>query len=139
MTSKPDPRAFSRIESYPSDVRERLLSLRTLILDVAAETDGVEGFHDTVKWGEPSYASSSGSTIRIDWKEDTPDRYYMFFHCRSRLVETFKVLYDGVFEFEDNRAIVFRREAEIPEGPLRHCISMALLYHKVKHLRLLGA
>lgn len=134
-----DPAVRNKLQAYPDDIREKLLALRRLILETADETDGVTGLHETVKWAQPSYVTTSGSTIRIDWNADTPDRYFMFFHCQTRLVETFKELYDGLLQFEGNRAIVFQRYRTIPAEQLTHCISMALLYHKVKHLPLLGA
>ena len=37
------------------------------------------------------------------------------------------------------RAIVFGETDEFPVDELKHCISLALTYHRVKHLPLLGA
>jgi len=54
--------------AYPAPLRARLLALRRLIFDTAAETDGVGPLDETLKWGQPSYltaASRSGTTIRI--------------------------------------------------------------------------
>jgi hypothetical protein len=133
-----NPAVAEKIHAYPADIRNRLLFLRQLILAVAEETDGVEGLQETIKWSQPSFVSTFGSTIRIDWNANTPDRYFMFFHCQTRLVETFRVLYEGLFQFEGNRAIVFNRDKDFPVTPLKHCISLALLYHKVKHQPLLG-
>lgn len=87
---------------------------------------------------EPSSVSGIGSTVRIDWKTKTPDNYYTFFNCNTTLVETFRRVYDGIFEFEGNRAIVFHRDADLPIGEVRHCISLALRYHEIKHLPMLG-
>ena len=134
-----NPTVAEKIHAYPEDIRNKLLFLRQLILLVAEDTNGVEGLEETIKWSQPSFASKSGSTIRIDWNANTPDRYFMFFHCQTRLVETFRVLYEGLFEFEGNRAIVFQRDRDFPAMPLKHCISLALLYHRVKHQPLLGA
>ena len=53
----------------------RLMTLRALIFDVAAKTDGVGALDETLKWGEPAYLtrSKSGSTIRLGWKASAPD------------------------------------------------------------------
>ena len=75
----------------------------------------------------------------MDWKDSKPDEYAMYFHCQTKLVDTFKELYGDKFEFEGNRAIVFGRDEKIAENELKHCLSIALNYHKVKHLPLLGA
>ena len=75
----------------------------------------------------------------MDWKEKKPDQVALYFKCTSKLVPTFKELYKDTFAFEDNRAIVFKLDDKLPEAELKQCISMALKYHKLKHLPLLGA
>ena len=62
----------------------------------------------------------------------------MYFNCNTSLVDTFKAIYGDVFTFAGNRAIVFGETAELPIEELKHCISLALTYHRVKHLPLLG-
>ena len=127
-----------KFDTYPVAVRPKLLHLRTLILDTAAETDGVESVEETLKWQEPSYLTRGGSTIRIGWKKSNPDHYAMYFNCNTSLVETFKEIYRTEFEFEGKRAIRFHTEARVPEAALKHCVSMSLQYHRIKHLPLLG-
>ena len=63
----------------------------------------------------------------------------MYFNCNTSLVDKFRELYGDVFMFEGNRAIVFGEADEIPVAELKHCISLALTYHRVKRLPLLGA
>ena len=88
--------------------------LRQLILEAAAETEGVGQLEETLKWGEPSYLAKGGSTIRIEWKESRPYQYAMYFRCKTKLVDTFKELYRDKFKFEGNGAIVFNEDDEIP-------------------------
>ena len=113
--------------------------LRQIILDTAESIDLIDKVVETLKWGEPSYLVKKGSTVRMDWKKKQPEQYAVYFKCTSKLVPTFKELYNGVFNFENNRAIIFKLEDEIPEKELAHCIALALTYHKLKHLPLLGA
>ncbi len=94
---------------------------------------------ETLKWGEPSYLTKGGSTIRMDWKQKSPHQYALYFNCNTSLVETFKSLYRGFFTFEGNRAIVFCETDELPVDALKHCVSLALRYHRLKHQPLLGA
>jgi hypothetical protein len=115
-----------------------MLHLRELVLSAATEVEGLEQLEETLKWGEPSYLTKYGSTVRIDWKAKTPEQYAIYFKCTSLLVPTFKALYKNKFNFEGNRAIVFKLNEKIPEAELKHCISMALTYHKIKQLPLLG-
>jgi len=62
----------------------------------------------------------------------------MCFHCRTRLVDTFKELYRDIFKYEGNRAIVIDEDDEIATNELKHCISLSLTYHRRKHLPVLG-
>ena len=115
-----------------------MIRLRELVLDVASETSDAVELEETLKWGEPSYVSKYGSTLRMDWKAKKPDQYALYFKCTSRLVPTFKKLYGNTFSYEGDRAIVFRLDEPVPEVELKRCIAMALTYHKIKHLPLLG-
>ncbi|NNF02248.1 MAG: DUF1801 domain-containing protein [Bacteroidia bacterium] len=134
-----DPRVKAVFDKYPRAVRPKLQRLRKLILSTASEQVGVKELTETLKWGEPSYLAKDGSTIRMDWKAKDPDQYAIYFKCTSKLVPTFKQLYKHKFNFAGNRALVFKLDEKIPEKELKHCISLALTYHKVKQLPLLGA
>jgi hypothetical protein len=127
-----------KFTSYPEDVAVLLNVIRDLILDTAKEC-GISDITETLKWGEPSYVSKIGSTIRIDWKSKYPDQYCIYFNCKTTLVETFKEIYGDTFTYEGNRAIVFQKKQVVPYKELIHCISMSLRYKKIKHLNLLGA
>jgi hypothetical protein len=109
-----------------------------MIFDVAKKTPGVGNLEEGVRWGQPSYLTSetgSGSTIRIDQIGSEGKKYAMYFICTSGLVEEFKELYRGEMKFEGNRSIVFDVTDKLPEAALRHCISLALTYHKRKRKR----
>ncbi|MBS0223466.1 MAG: DUF1801 domain-containing protein [Proteobacteria bacterium] len=124
-------------EEYPAGVRRRLAALRTLILDVAARTEGVGRLTETLKWGQPSYLTEetgSGSTVRIDRHRES-DGCAVYFHCRSGLVEDFRTLYPKTFRYEGKRAIVFDAGDRLPEAELRHCLALALTHHLRKKKR----
>ncbi len=128
-----------KLQSYPEKIRPKLMQLRELIFDVAARSPGLGDLEETLKWGEPSYLANEGSTVRIGWKESRPEYYAIYFNCNTKLVETFKEVYSGVFNFEGNRAIVFHQDDTVPKRALEHCVLLSLQYHKIKHLPLLGA
>lgn len=120
-------------DRYPARVRRKMLRLRQLIFETAAATEGVGELTEALRWGEPAYLTlrpKSGTTIRIDTK--TPDTFAIFVHCQTDLVATYRKLYPDELSFSDNRAIVFGIDDELPEGPLRHCIALALTYHRDK-------
>ncbi|MEO0525996.1 MAG: DUF1801 domain-containing protein [Bacteroidota bacterium] len=136
---KIDPEVISVFNRYPKAVLKDMVALRGLILEVADGLEEITSLEETLKWGEPSYLAKYGSTIRIDWKAKNPEQYAIYFKCTSQLVPTFKTLYTDKFSFEGNRALVFKLGSEVPKKELKHCIAMALRYHKIKHLPLLGA
>lgn len=125
-------------EHYPLHIQEKLFFLRQLILDTASETDGVGSVEETLKWGEPSYVTKKGSTIRIGWKQATPNQYALYFNCNTKLVETFREIYRDIFKFEGNRAIVFDGNDLVSVDELKQCICASLTYHTRKHLPMLG-
>ena len=127
-----------KFKTYPHNVSESLTVVRSLILRTADE-HGITDLVESLKWGEPSVSSKIGTTIRYDWKSKSPNEYRIYFHCQTTLVETFKEVYGNTFEYEGNRALVFSLGDALPIIELSHCISMALRYKKLKHLRLLGA
>ncbi len=111
------------------------MTLRRVILETAASTEGVGEIEEALKWGEPAYLttkSKSGSTIRIDWKESNPSQYGMFFNCRTTLVDTFRTLYPTEFKYEGNRSIVFDENDAVPVEELSFCVAAALTYHRKK-------
>ena len=125
-------------DSYPAQIRRKALQLRKLIYDVASDND-LPVPEETLKWGEPSYLVKKGSTVRIGWSEKSPDDIGLYFNCQSSLVETFRELYVNELRFSGNRAILFGKGEKIPVVTVKHCVSLALTYHRVKHLPLLGA
>ena len=124
--------------NYPDFVRQQMLDLRGLIIETAQETEAITTLEEALRWGEPSYLTNIGSTIRMDWKQKTTDQYALYFQCTSKLIETFRALFKNTFDFEGKRAIVFKLEDEVPMDELKYCIRAALIYHKVKHLPTLG-
>jgi hypothetical protein len=122
-------------ESYPAHMRTKLLVLRELIFDTAASIEGVGQLDETLKWGEPTYAttqSKSGSPVRIAYKASRPTQYAMYFICHTNLVETFKTMFPNDFKFEGNRAIFFEASDRVPTSELNWCITAALIYHSKK-------
>jgi hypothetical protein len=127
-----------KFQRYPDDVAAYLHQIRDLIYYVAAQ-ENITDLTETVKWNEPSYLCKTGSTIRYDWKLNQPSQVCIFFNCKTQLVETFKELFGGLFDFSGNRAIILNINKTIPTKALAQCISMALRYKLIKDMPLLGA
>jgi len=130
-----DPAVQAAFDAYPKPLKPKLLALRRLIFDTARTTEGVGALEETLKWGQPSYLTpetKSGSTIRIDAIKAGADRYAVYFHCQTNLVETFRELYPREFSYGGNRCIILNVDDDVPEPALRHCVALALTYHLTK-------
>lgn len=138
MVLKTDPRVSEVFHNYPKEIQLKMNVLRTLIIETAKSINSIETLEETLKWGEPSYVTKHGSTLRIDWKAKKPNQYAMYFQCSSRLISTFKSVFKNIFEYEGNRAIIFKLDDELPTEALKYCIKATLTYHKVKQLPTLG-
>jgi hypothetical protein len=124
-------------DAYPKRTKAKLLALRKLILETAAKTPGVGALDETLKWGQPSYLTNqtrSRSTIRIDRVKpqagDGRERYALYVHCQTTLVSTFRELYRDALTFGGNRSILMDADRPLPKAALRHCIALALTYHR---------
>jgi hypothetical protein len=137
-TNIPIPEAVAAVmNTYPENIKSKLLFLRELIYDTAAGLEGVGEIEETLKWGEPSYLtpqSKSGSTIRIAWKESQKDQYSIYFKCTANLVPAFREKFSDKFSYGGNRSIDFKLEDDIPVEELKQCIALALTYHLNKKL-----
>ncbi len=123
------------LDAYPETIRDRLLELRGIIFDVASTTDGVGPLEETLKWGEPAYLTrktGSGSTIRIAPVRKSDSKFAVYFNCKTSLLDRFRELYPEQFQFDGNRALVFAISDDLPIDPLKHCIALALTYHRRK-------
>lgn len=131
----PNAEIAAAYAAYPFAARGQLPEMRALILETAANTEGVGILEETLKWGEPAYLtniSKSGSTIRLGWNKKSPQQVAMYFNCKTTLVESFRTAFANDFKFESNRALVFEIGQAIPMDALGLCVSAALTYHLKK-------
>jgi len=118
-----------------------LLAIRQLIFKSAAADDEIGEITETLKWGEAAYLTEqtgSGSTIRLGYKDNKPDCAAIYFNCQTTLIKDIQQHYPDKFEYQDNRALFIPIKPSLPSKELKHCINMALKYHKNKKLRKAG-
>jgi hypothetical protein len=137
MTQEPfrNAEVAALFDQYSQSTRLKLLEVRQLIFEAASETAGVGALEETLKWGQPSYLTStsrSGSTIRIDQVNALDGTYAIYFNCKTTLVDGFRQQYPYQFEYEGNRSIVFDARDDIPVESLKDCLTQALTYHLSK-------
>ena len=134
MTNNPMPDDVAAVfAGFPERVRRRLLEVRGLIFETAADIEGVGPLTETLKWGEPAYlteATGSGSTIRLGWSRSSERNCAVFFNCRTALIDNFRSRFPDVFAYEKNRAILLVDREPLSRAPLAVCLGMALTYHR---------
>ena len=122
---KSDAKVDTVFNNYPDFVRDKMQFIRKLVHECAQEIQ-LDSLTETLKWGEPSFVTKKGSTLRMDWKDKKPNQYAVYFKCTSRLVETFQLVFGNQFKYEGKRAIVFNLDEEIPIEELKKCIKATL-------------
>ena len=123
----------NKYNSYPPKVRVELLKLREIIIDIALNDDQIDYLGEELKWGEPSFLTkSSGTTLRIDWKENSPNHISLFVNCRTKLVSIYKDLYPDDFEYIGNREIRLSLFKKYSLEKISKCIELALKYNLIK-------
>ena len=130
-----DPAVAAAFDACPLKARQRLLTVRGLILRMAARNAAIGPLTETQKWGEPAYlteATRSGTTLRIAWKAKTPDHYALYVNCRTSLIDTYRTLFADL-RFEGHRAVVFDVGRPVPRDIVSQCAELALTYHKRGH------
>lgn len=133
----PDKVALSVIEREPPDIRDGLLELRRLILETAAETDGIGKVVETLKWGQPSYLTEkpkSGTTIRIASDGSELGDIALYVSCNTSLVSEWRGLFPDLI-FGGDRSLHLSLAKPLPLPELRQMIRMALTYHSRKKSR----
>jgi hypothetical protein len=123
-----------KYNSYPPQVKPKLIELRKLILNIANTVEEVDFIGEDLKWGEPSFLTkSSGSTIRMDWKQKNPDSISLFVNCQTKLIAIFKELYPEDFEYVGNRELKIPLKKKYSKQKLSMCIELALKYNLIKN------
>ena len=80
--NKPVAEVASVLQRYPPAIVKKIKFLRQLVLSTAKEEfAGALAIEETLKWGEPSYLTRQGSTLRLGWKASRPLEYAMLFNC----------------------------------------------------------
>lgn len=127
-----DPDVKAVFDAYVPDLRDHLLRLRALIIEVAAGTPGTGRLVETLKWGQPSYLTEkpkSGTTVRIDADTSNGGDFALYVPCSTSLIAAWKERYPDL-SYGGTRSVHFRLGETLPEDELAHCIAMAMTYHR---------
>lgn len=114
-------------EAYAPAQKQALMALRELVFKVASANDEIAKIEEALKWGQPSFLTKTGSTIRIDKIKDSED-IAMYFICTTHLVDRFAEIYPDTFSYVGGRSIHFEIGKSFDTEALKHCIAIALTY-----------
>lgn len=123
--------------TYPAQALPHLLTIRQYVFDIS-EQRKLGAVTESLKWQQPSYQVAKGSPVRIGVSRAPADSVLIFCHCQTKLVDTFRQRFSDCLIFHGNRAIELSLKQPLPKAPLMACLTLALTYHQVKHLPLLG-
>ena len=127
-----DPHVQAVFDGYDARERKTLLTLRTMVFEAAQAVPGVGGLEETLKWGQLSYLPKKprvGTTVRIDRSSRPNGAAAVFFHCQTRLLDTFRERYPDSFTYVGNRSIELDGDWREQKAELQHCLGLALSYH----------
>lgn len=125
-----------KFDTYPLNIKRKLLRLRDLLYEVANENK-INNIEESLKWGQPSFTTKGASPIRIDWEVKKPNSYSIYFNCNTRLIKVFRELFKNKLTFVANREIIFSEKEIVDVKIIKYIFLLALTYHKRKHLLML--
>lgn len=133
MTPLP-PEIARVLKTAPKPVRDRLMSIRTLIF-AAADAEKIGPLEETLKWGDPAYLPKHpriGTTLRLGWSEGAKAGVTLFVPCQTRLIDLYRARFSTGFEYDGSRAVRMSLDAPLPEAEVQQMAAMALTYHRDK-------
>ena len=110
-----------------------MLHLRALVFEMAQAT-ATGPLTATLKWGEPAYlttATRAGTTLRLSANPEDRLPCRILVHCQTTLIDQYRDRFGDVLQFEGNRAVRLPITG-FPEDAVRHCMALALTYHRDK-------
>lgn len=102
------------VTTWPDTAQKVFHLLRQIVLETAATNPQVAPLAEDLKWGEPSFLTKTGTTLRIAWKPKNPDEIGLFVICRTDLLDQIRALYPQSFRYEGTRALYLSLSEPIP-------------------------
>lgn len=120
-----------KLQFYPPKLGDRLLAVRALIHDIAANDTSIGRLEESLKWGQISFATmhpKSGTPIRIDGDMEM-GTYSVYVPCRANVITGFRAVHPDMFTYHGNREIRLDLNVPMPEKELTLFLNTALRYY----------
>lgn len=122
---------------YPKAAQAHINTLKNLIFTVAKENQ-LGKVTKSIKWGEASFCCKGGTPIRLAWKDNHPESISVYFNCQTSIAKVVRIIFGERLEVIGNREIRLTLKQKLPKEEIKFCVDLALRYHTIKHLPMLG-
>ncbi|QFT59564.1 hypothetical protein FIU94_12085 [Sulfitobacter sp. THAF37] len=130
MQQTPAP-FLSAVQSWPLPARDALWACRA-VFHATAEQTGIGPLEESLKWGQPAWrprAPRTGSTLRMGWTPDDPDRISLFVDCKTDLAARMAEIYPDIGANDNRRQIRLDLTRPLPDQAIAHLSQMTFCYH----------
>ena len=124
------PEIQAAYDALPPSERSGAMALRALIYETAKGISDLPAPTECLRWGQPSYITPIGSTLRIGIPKS--GGFALYAHCQSTIISQFAQGFGADFKIEGNRAVLFQSKNDIQPEKLRLMIAHALTYKRKK-------
>lgn len=100
---------LDRISHWPIAAQLRLQVIRGLFHEVADAAD-IGPLDESLKWGQPAWRPRkprTGSTLRLDWSQNSPDRIIAYVDCKTDLAAQMRMRFPDLPGNDGRRALAF--------------------------------
>lgn len=125
---------LNRTATWPENAQTCFAQLRGIVHDVATQAD-IGPLDESLKWGQPAWRpkrARTGSTLRVDWSPETPNRLLAFVDCKTDLAAQMDNRFPKQFHNDGRRALGFDLNAPLDEDAVWHLAHITLTYHRSK-------
>ena len=115
-------------DAFPPSAINGAMGLRALIYETANGIAGLDEPTECLRWGQPSYITPIGSTLRVGIPKT--GGFALYAHCQSAIISQFAQTFGADFKIEGNRAVIFQCMDDIQSKKLRLLVKHALTYKR---------
>lgn len=122
---------LDRISGWSDTAQAAAWTCRTLFHRIAQERN-LGTLEESLKWGQPAWRPArprTGSTLRMDWHTETPERLDLFVDCKTDLAARMADLYPDLPFNDGRRHLAIDLVWPLPEQALAHLAELTFTYH----------
>ena len=131
------PDLLNTFALWPDAAQSRAFDIRTLCWRVAEAAD-IGALSESLKWGQPAWRplrSRTGSTLRLSWDANAPQRLDLFVDCKTDLAARVIDRFPAIFGSDGRRRLTLPTDGPLPEDALWFLAEQTLTYHRTKAAR----